>query len=220
MLYDATKKKWQRATWTDEKGEHPCLFTDVRINPDTVPEGKFMYQVRDNECNGDWHMIAKGILVNFWGTILTDEPIDFDSYSDKSVYVTDYNYLDEDVPISLEHSVIEIKEVNKEKMLSFIGYGYCAGNSACTNPDAICRFVEYATNQIPFQEALSFTDENGNQGISAYENNHMSEVKQYIEDLTEKQLLENYIGLRNQSTLFISEEQITKNLPAGKYLVL
>lgn len=54
----------------------PALFHDLRIDRNTVPKGLYLYEVRyDDEGWGDPVQIAKGILVNHFGTILTREPI-------------------------------------------------------------------------------------------------------------------------------------------------
>ena len=57
-----------------------CQFTDDRIMPYTVPEGKFMYEVRhDDDGVGEPAQVAIGILVNFFGTLVSDEQIPFDA---------------------------------------------------------------------------------------------------------------------------------------------
>ena len=48
-----------------------ALFTNERIRRDTVPVGWYLYEVRhDDECQGIPCEIARGILVNFWGSLL------------------------------------------------------------------------------------------------------------------------------------------------------
>ena len=56
---------------------HQMLFTCARVNRETVPEGLYMYEVRhDDDQNGDPVQIGKWIMVNHWGTLISDEPID------------------------------------------------------------------------------------------------------------------------------------------------
>jgi len=58
----------------------PALFTDIRIDRNTVPKGLHLYEVRhDDDGYGDPVQIAKGIMVNHWGTILTRDPIKLSS---------------------------------------------------------------------------------------------------------------------------------------------
>jgi hypothetical protein len=54
-----------------------CLFSCLRIDRTTVPEGLYAYDVRhDDECQGDVCEIKPHILVNHWGTIICSEPIE------------------------------------------------------------------------------------------------------------------------------------------------
>ena len=54
--------------------DHPALFHNCRIDPATVPEGVYWYEVRDDGENGYACEIANHIEVNHMGTILTDQP--------------------------------------------------------------------------------------------------------------------------------------------------
>ena len=55
--------------------EKPALFSGLRLNRNTVPDGMYLYEVRhDDYGKGDPVQIGKGVLVNFWGSILTCEP--------------------------------------------------------------------------------------------------------------------------------------------------
>lgn len=50
-----------------------ALFSDLRIVRESVPKGFLLYEVRhDDECLGDPVQVAKGVLVNFWGTLLVE----------------------------------------------------------------------------------------------------------------------------------------------------
>ena len=54
----------------------PALFHDLRLDRNTVPKGLYLYEVRhDDDGVGDPVQIAKGILVNHFGSILTREPM-------------------------------------------------------------------------------------------------------------------------------------------------
>ena len=55
---------------------HPMLFTCARVDRDTVPKGLYMYEVRhDDDQQGDPVQIANWIMVNHWGTLITNKPI-------------------------------------------------------------------------------------------------------------------------------------------------
>ena len=52
-----------------------CLFSDLRIDENSVPEGYLMYEVRHTD--EDWGKPAEiglWIMVNFFGTLLVKEP--------------------------------------------------------------------------------------------------------------------------------------------------
>ena len=50
----------------------PAFFHDLRIDRSTVPKGLYLYEVRhDDEGWGDPVQIAKGIMVNHFGSIIT-----------------------------------------------------------------------------------------------------------------------------------------------------
>ncbi len=70
--YDAGKETFEEITVLGK----PALFTGIRIDQSTVPEGLFLYEVRhDDEGLGDPVQIARGILVNHLGSIITCEPV-------------------------------------------------------------------------------------------------------------------------------------------------
>lgn len=53
------------------------LFVDLRVDKNTVPDGYFMYEVR--HCDDDWGEpceVANWILVNFFGTLLVNRPLE------------------------------------------------------------------------------------------------------------------------------------------------
>lgn len=51
-----------------------CEFYDMRIDRNTVPEGKFLYEVAgDDDSGADPARIKEGILVNFYGSLICDQ---------------------------------------------------------------------------------------------------------------------------------------------------
>ena len=57
----------------------PYMFTNMRIDRKSIPEGFVAYDVRDDdECGGTFAQIQWFVMVNHWGTIIgTDEiPLD------------------------------------------------------------------------------------------------------------------------------------------------
>ena len=55
-----------------------CEFNDMRIDRSTVPKDKYMYEVADDDSNGEPARIRPGILVNFFGTIICDQKLEPD----------------------------------------------------------------------------------------------------------------------------------------------
>lgn len=53
-----------------------CDFSDMRIDRSTVPEKRYQYEVADDdESQGDPCRVQSGIMVNFWGTLISDVPL-------------------------------------------------------------------------------------------------------------------------------------------------
>lgn len=71
-------------------------FVDLRVSADTIPEGKYMYHTRHSD-NGDWCVpvtIEPNVLVNFCGTIITDEKIEFPNDKDPYISIKNFCYTD------------------------------------------------------------------------------------------------------------------------------
>lgn len=70
---DARTEHFEEITIFDE----PALFTSLRIDPSTIPVGVYKYEIRhDDECQGIACEVARRIIVNHWGSILTLRPLD------------------------------------------------------------------------------------------------------------------------------------------------
>lgn len=56
-----------------------CQFNDMRIERSSVPQGLYHYEVAgDDDSGGDPVRVAKGILVNFFGTLISKTPLPLD----------------------------------------------------------------------------------------------------------------------------------------------
>lgn len=68
------------------------LHTYSRVNSDTVPDGLYMFEVREDE-EGEMATIEKKVSVNFGGTIISSVDLlaDIDQ-PDKFLELTDENY--------------------------------------------------------------------------------------------------------------------------------
>lgn len=78
--------KYQRKVHTVE------YFDGIRIQDETVPEGRYAYQTRHSDT--DWSQpvtiapLGKKILVNFCGTIVSDQPLNVRGDEDRLTYVS------------------------------------------------------------------------------------------------------------------------------------
>lgn len=53
-----------------------CEFSDMRVDRNTVPKGKYQYEVAgDGGSGGEPARVQRGIMVNFFGTLISDEPL-------------------------------------------------------------------------------------------------------------------------------------------------
>lgn len=69
---DARKEIFEEVTVLDK----PMLFTCLRVDRSTVPKGMYLYEVRhDDYGRGDPCQIGNWILVNHWGTLISNEPL-------------------------------------------------------------------------------------------------------------------------------------------------
>ncbi len=71
------------------------LFTNMRVDRNTVPQDLYVYDVRhDDECTGEICEIKLSVMVNHWGTIICKEPIEMnDFWHSRFVDKDDYSYL-------------------------------------------------------------------------------------------------------------------------------
>ena len=78
---------------------HDALFTNMRIDRKSLPEGLYAYDLRDcDDCSGYPAELKNYVIVNHWGTVLVKEPIE--GAADGIVLgESDYNYLGEDMSL-------------------------------------------------------------------------------------------------------------------------
>ena len=79
-----------------------CFFCNLRIDRNSIPNSFNMYEVADEDCNGTPCYLSKGILVNFYGTIITKDIIKFDDR---------YCYIDSNEWISQSSKFYKLSEI-------------------------------------------------------------------------------------------------------------
>lgn len=75
----------------------PALLTDWRVNRATLPDGFCLYELR--HADEDWSdpcQLAKSILVNFYGSVLTLQPFQFPTHGYLDFDSTDLAYVEGD----------------------------------------------------------------------------------------------------------------------------
>lgn len=68
MRFNASEVSWESVVVCDT----PMLFSELRIDRASIPEGSYMYEVR--HADDDWGepvQIAKWVMVNHFGTLLS-----------------------------------------------------------------------------------------------------------------------------------------------------
>lgn len=72
----------------------PCEFSDLRIDRATVPKGKFLYEIGDSCSDGVPARIQRGIMVDFYGTLICDRELPLDEQGTLWLEDVDFGYLD------------------------------------------------------------------------------------------------------------------------------
>lgn len=76
--YNASEIEYEKIVILGKEG----LFIDLRIDFDTVPRGLFCYELRhDDDGRGDPVTLENRVAVNFYGTVILKEAIDFNKGS-------------------------------------------------------------------------------------------------------------------------------------------
>ena len=53
-----------------------CDFSEMRIERNSVPKGKYQYEVAgDDDSGSDPARVQRGVLVNFFGTLISEMPL-------------------------------------------------------------------------------------------------------------------------------------------------
>ena len=91
MRYDARKLTYDEVTLLGV----PAIFTECRVDRTTVPPQLHLYEIRHED--EDWGrpcQLAKGILVNFYGSLLTRTPLAIPDSGYLDFDAEDLRYLD------------------------------------------------------------------------------------------------------------------------------
>lgn len=90
MRLDYRREKFQKVSVCGI----PCDFSDMRIDRSTVPEERYQYEVAgDDDSGGDPARVQRGVLVNFFGTLISDVPLPLGCDGVLWLHDRDYVYL-------------------------------------------------------------------------------------------------------------------------------
>lgn len=121
MSVDAMNERFEEVEFQGKT----ALFTDSRVARDTVPEGLHRYEIRHTDDDwGEPCQLGYGILVNHFGTLITNEAIqldpsghlDFDADAMNFLgtgYVSVMEYLEDHPPV--DKIVFEILPIDEDK---------------------------------------------------------------------------------------------------------
>lgn len=113
-------------------------FCDERVNKATVPRGKYLYEVADGNSDGVPARVQKHVAVDFYGTLITEDPLPLDENDTLFLKPTDFKVFGENQrsvqvlndildgrtslsvedKIQLRKMVRHFEEVEKERKLS------------------------------------------------------------------------------------------------------
>lgn len=69
--------------WTTYEG----IFNDIRLDKNTLPEGYYAYDIRGTDYGETFGALEKSVGVNFEGTFVTKQKIDFNLYLDGADFI-------------------------------------------------------------------------------------------------------------------------------------
>lgn len=99
-----------------------------------------------------------------------------------------------------------------KKWIHFCAYGYFCEDAP--DPKRDHRFVEYTFFMVPLKEVLDF-------GVSEYESEEGCRYKQYIDDVSEDQMVANYNHYDNgKQPKLLHKEDINIDTPDGFYILI
>lgn len=162
MREDAMKEHFELVTFQ----EKPALFSNLRIDPATLPQGVERYEIRHTDEDwGEPCQLACGILVNHYGTLLTTEPIqlapdgklnfDDDAFNFLGDTMTLSDFMKEHPPV--DKTVLTLTAPNKESADLFYSKSEKDAERGCIGHlrgDMGKSGKEFWTTWHPHQESL------------------------------------------------------------------
>ena len=90
MAVDAMNERFEEVEFQGKT----VLFTDCRVQKDTIPEGLHRYEIRHTDDDwGEPCQLGYGIVVNHFGTLISNEAIQLDPSGHLDFDADDMNFL-------------------------------------------------------------------------------------------------------------------------------
>ncbi|MCK5129133.1 MAG: DUF3846 domain-containing protein [Clostridiales bacterium] len=95
-------------------GKISAIFTSLRLDRDKLPQRVFAYDIRHADDDGmEAAEIAKYVMVNHMGTIITKEPLELDEHGSMILDDYDFCYVLDSTSITLDQFMSDEKELPK-----------------------------------------------------------------------------------------------------------
>lgn len=148
---------------------HPAIFTDLRIDRESVPDGLYMYELRHSGYDDSIPaQIGQSILVNFFGTVILSDPLVLDTdglLSSEDDFCTNYD-VEKTIADFLRENTMEPMEVYPARQdevnmffrdsdkLPYTLIGYVRGDFGSGN-----EFWSTWWSKVPELKTSDFTEE-------------------------------------------------------------
>ncbi|MCD7819414.1 MAG: hypothetical protein LUH07_10245 [Lachnospiraceae bacterium] len=113
---------------------------------------------------------------------------------------------DEIIIKAIDKTIVNIEDINGIKYIHYMGFGYYVGEPV----DKPYRWVSYTWLICPLSVALEY-------GVTKYEEDNQELVKQYIDDMSEEEIIEDIF---REDAVPIMEKDITTDIPCGTYIII
>lgn len=111
----------KKMTEVEVKGRM-ALFTELRVNKDTIPYGMYCYALRYGDDDGMPCTIEQNVIVNYFGTVIVSVPFDFENKDYIPVNYDDFGFTGEHLTIS--EYVEKMEKFQLEGVFEYNGFHY------------------------------------------------------------------------------------------------
>lgn len=99
-----------------------ALFTEVRVDKDTIPDGMYCYDLRHGDDDGMPCTIEQNVTVNYFGAVIVSVPFDFGNEDYVPVSYDDFGFTGEHLTVS-EYAE-KMERFQSEGIFEYNGFHY------------------------------------------------------------------------------------------------